>query len=200
MEFVALAAEAEAASRDLVARRKAQRRRERSQRRALREQEPDLVAASGYDGAWIKAVKARIKQCATLRECVVLTAARLAELVDLEIDHDGYEQEWKENYAGFCELKKSMHTSSEEGDALVHAVWDLCAEVFRLYDTLNNINDWSLYENFCSAEEEKPEAASVQSKEQEFLAQHAERVAWLHILVTGYQPWNEVEEDAASQS
>lgn len=104
----------------------------------------------------IRAVKAPIKQCAMLLECVVLTAARLEELVDLEIDQGGYAQEWKEKYAGFGEVKTSMHASPKEGDALVDAVWDLCAEVFTLCDALNNINDSSLYEKFCSGEEESP--------------------------------------------
>jgi len=200
LEFVSLAAEAEAASRKLVAQRKAQRRWARMQGKALREPESGLIPALGYNGEWIKTVKTRIKQCVTLCEGVVLTAARLAEPIDLEIDHDGHEQEWKEKYAAFCEIKKSMHATSEKGDELVHAVWDSCAKVFSLYDALNTISEWSLYEKFCSGQEDKLEAASVQSKEKDFLEQYAERVAWLHILVAGYQPWNDVEDDAVSKS
>ena len=201
LEFESLVAAAEFASESMAAQIRERRRLERAQRKAVRLLQAPTRSNHHFDGAWIKGVRKRIRQSDSLRAAVVLAATKLSELVDLEIEEEGHDPEWREKYDAFCAYKKSRYDSSEdELDRMLCVFWELSRELFEIYYSLNTMSDWALFERACSGEVDNLEAADVQAKQASLLEYYAQVVTWMHMSIVHCPPWEELDEGDESET
>ena len=192
LEFVALVEAAKEASKEMAAQIRAQRSQERVQRQAMRALEAPRRFSHGFDGDWIKDVVTRIKEAGSLREGIVLAASRLSQLLDMEIEEEGYAEEWREKYDAFCAKQRNRYVDSEEeAYQTLCEFWGLSEELFQLYYSLNSMSDWDLFEEVCSGEVESFTAADFASKQACLLEYYSEIVVWMHIFIANYSPSRE---------
>lgn len=193
LEFDELVAEAIRASKGPLAARNANRTM--ALRRLKRLQELRRISNEGvvYDHKWMLTVKAEIQRASSLRAGVILTASRVSELLDLEIDRDHYDPEWKLQYDGFCRINlEAVGTPEDEADEFMRETWKDCAALFSLYYRINDISDWALFETLSSGDWESQEPATS-SKEIAALESLVATLECVHVLVTGLEPLDDTD-------
>ncbi len=184
LEFSALVEAAENASRELFAQRRARRRVEREQRKALRLLKTPWLSKNGFDEAWLKSARKRIETCDTLREGIILAASRLSELIDMTIDEEELDPEWKGKYDAFCAHKKIRHAGTErEEDKMLCVFWEMSREIFETYYALNSMDDWTLFERVCSGDMDDLEATDFLGKQTSLLKHYSSVVYLMHMLI-----------------
>ena len=193
LEFDALVAEAIRASKGPLAARNANKAT--ALRRLKHLQELRRISNEGvvYDHKWMLSVKAEIQRASSLRAGVVLTASRVSELLDLEIDRDHYDPEWKIQYDAFCRInQEAIGNPEDEADEFMKETWKDCAALFSLYYRLNDISDWALFETLSSGAWESPESATG-SNETAALESLMGTLECMHVLVTGLEPLDDTD-------
>lgn len=196
LEFAALVEAAENASREIAAQRRARRHWARDQRKAMCLLEAPWRSRNGFNEAWLASTTKRIKQCASLREGIVLTACRLAELLDMDIETGVHDPKWKGNYARFCVYRRSLHDDpSDKADAILRVFWEEVRDLFKTYDALNRMDAWSLFERVCSGEIDDLKATNSCAKEAILLENYSAIVSLMHMLVTD----NSTHEDTEAE-
>lgn len=202
LEFAALVEAAEHASLELLAQRRARRRLEREQRKAVRLLEAPWRSRNGFDEDWLNTSRERIEKCDSLREGIVLAASRVSELLDKEIEDEGEDPEWKLKYDAFCAYKKEQHAASEDEDERVFFVfWEMVRELFETYYALNSMDDWRLFEHACSGQEGDLNAADIPGKQRTLLEYYSGVVYLMHtLLVNNFFEEQEGEQEGQNQS
>ena len=180
LEFTVLVQAAEVASQHLADQQTEKRRVAKARKKAL-----CRVSSAGFGKSWLASVTAHISHSPTLREGVVLTSARISELLDLELRVEGYPQHWKEKYDEFCDVQARYYGGLEDESAgCVALIWAGCRDVFRLYYSIHSMSDWDLHETVCSEEGGDSAASNPESAEAQCLQNYSELVASLHFLIT----------------
>ena len=201
LEFVALVEAAEEASNEMAAQIRVQRSQERIQRQAMRALEAPRRFNHGFDGAWIRDVVTRIKQAGSLREGIVLAASCLSQLLDMEIEEEGYAEEWREKYDAFCAKQRNRYVDSEEeAYQILCEFWGRSEELFELYYSLNSMCDWQLFEEVSSEEDENFSGADFAGKQACQLEYYSEIVVWMHIFIANYSPEKEPSGGSVTES
>ena len=185
LEFPALVAAAEIASYEMAGQLQVRRRLERDRLKAIGLLETPWRYQHGFDNTWMKAVAERILQSTSLREGIVVTASRLAELLDLEIEGLGMHPHWKEKYDAFCAYKLGQQPSLEaEADKVLRAFWDTSAEIFKTYYALDSMNDAQLLEHICSGAVGDLKETDPSMRQTVILAFYSEIVFLMRRMVT----------------
>ncbi len=185
MEFPALVAAAEFASYEMAGQLQTRRRFERDRRKAVRLLEAPWRCHHGFNGSWMKTVADRILQSASLREGIVITASRLSELLDMEIEGLGMDREWKEKYDAFCAHKRGLYPSQEqEAEKMLGAFWDISGDIFKTYYALDSMNDAELLEHVCSGVLADLKDTETCTRQTVILAFYSEIVSLMRRMLT----------------
>ena len=184
LEFAVFVQEAEVASQALAGHSREKRRAQRAKNKST-----SRYSSTSYDKPWLAAVTADIKHSSTLRGGLILTAARMSELLDLELEVAGHPQHWQEKYDEFCDAQARFHAELEDEPAkIVAQIWARCRDLFRLYDAIHSVSDWDLHETLCSQAGAFPSEAGPETAKAQCLQNPSDLVVSLHFLVTVYGP------------
>ena len=184
LEFAVFVQEAEVASQALAGHYKERRRAQRAQSKNSKRS-----YSTSYNNPWLSAVTACIKHSSTLRGGMILTAARLSDLLDLELEVAGHSQHWEEKYDEFCDAQATYYAGLEDEPAkIVAQIWARCRDVFRLYYAIHSLTDWDLHQTLRSQAGAFSAEDGTEIAETKCLQNHADLVVSLHFLVTVYGP------------
>jgi hypothetical protein len=146
------------------------------------------IRADAYTVEWIESVCSSVWKSLNLRHSITLAAALLTELLELEVDLKGWDQEWKDNLAAFCammseRLEDALDERPHEDEVreLNEWAWSTAEEVLRIYGRMHAMSDWEIYAELCLHEREGEE---IYDKEDFARWIYSLSVAYVHGYVT----------------
>ncbi|MBE2180174.1 MAG: hypothetical protein IAE97_06850 [Chthoniobacterales bacterium] len=145
-----------------------------------------MTEVAAYSEEWMESVCGAVWRARNLRQSITLAAALLTELLESEIEREGWDSAWKGNLAAFCAMmsEQSAETSdgwTDEDQETDEWAWSCAEEIMDLYGRLSGLSDWDLFADSCLSLDIGEE---VTDKEEFVRWAYSLSVAYVHGYVT----------------
>ena len=113
-----------------------------------------VIQTAAYSEEWMESVCGAVAKTQNLRQSITLAAALLTELLEIEIEREGWDPAWKDDLAAFCAMVGRRSEEDPDGwtdeDRELDAwAWSCAEEVMDIYARLHELSDWDLYAESC---------------------------------------------------